>query len=353
MVDWSASMQQTFEYYIVDPNTWKDSRRIDTILSSSISRNGSSETGGSASFQTTESLGECYIRIYMIIFQNGEKTKIPLGTYLAQTPSTNFDGKMTTISIDAYSTLIELKEKLPPLGFSILKNELIMSNAYRLTRENARAPIGEVTDTNKLYSNFVAHSDETWLSFISSLIAKANYYFEIDEMGRILFKPKQNTASLQPIWTFDDGNSSILYSDITLDKDLYGIPNVIEVVYSDSSNIFYSRIVNDDPNSPVSTISRGREIVKRISNPNFPGSVTQEMIDEYAKQALESVSTLQCTITYKHGYCPVRVGDCVRFNYKNAGINNVKARVISQSIDCVPGCPVSETATFTTKMWGD
>ena len=24
MPDWTKSMQQTFEYYVVDPNTWKD-----------------------------------------------------------------------------------------------------------------------------------------------------------------------------------------------------------------------------------------------------------------------------------------------------------------------------------------
>lgn len=353
MIDWSSSMQQTFEYYVVDPNTWKDIKRIDTILSSSISRDTSSETCGSANFKTTENLGECYIRVYLIVIQNGEKSKIPLGTYIAQTPSTSFDGKMFNISIDAYSPLIELKEKLPPLGYSLAKDSLIMENAYRLIRENTRAPVSELADSATLYSNFVADIDETWLSYISSLISKADKYFELDEMGRILFKPKQNTASLQPVWTYNSGNSSILYSDFTVDRDLYGIPNVVEVIYSNSNDIFYSRVVNDNPNSPVSTVSRGREIVQRIQNPTFPGVPTQFMVDEYAKQALESVSTLQCTISYKHGYCPVRTGDCVRFDYPEAELKSVKARVINQTIDCTPGCPVTETAVFTTKMWGD
>lgn len=35
MVDWSASMQQSFEYYIVDPGTWKDTERIRTVKSCS------------------------------------------------------------------------------------------------------------------------------------------------------------------------------------------------------------------------------------------------------------------------------------------------------------------------------
>lgn len=28
MPDWKKSMQQTFEYYIVDPGTWKDKNRL-------------------------------------------------------------------------------------------------------------------------------------------------------------------------------------------------------------------------------------------------------------------------------------------------------------------------------------
>ena len=63
------------------------------------------------------------------------------------------------------------------------------------------------------------------------------------------------------------------------------------------------------------------------------------------------MSTLEYTITYKHGYCPVRLGDCVRLNYKRAGLNGVKAKVISQTIDCVPGCPVTEKAVFTAELW--
>ena len=64
------------------------------------------------------------------------------------------------------------------------------------------------------------------------------------------------------------------------------------------------------------------------------------------------MSSLEYTITYKHGYCPVRLGDCVRLNYTKAGIYNVKAKVISQNIECEAGCPVTEKAVFTMELWG-
>ena len=66
---------------------------------------------------------------------------------------------------------------------------------------------------------------------------------------------------------------------------------------------------------------------------------------------MRALSSIEYTVSYKHGYCPVRVGDCIRLNYARAGINNIKAKVISQSIECIPGCPVTEKAVFTTKLW--
>lgn len=352
MPDWSASMKQTFEYYIVDPGTWKDVSLIDKVKTCTISRDSGVETLGSATIDVVESLGECYMRAYLITIQNGIREKHPLGTFLIQTPSTTFDGKSRSISMDAYTPLLELKENPPPIGYSLLKGENVMQRAYTLTREHVRAPVVKTSCDTTLYYDFVADTSDTWMSFLSDLIANAKYEFSLDELGRVLFAPKQDVAALQPVWTFDDGNSSILYPELTMDQDLYGIPNVVEVVYSNGASYFYSRVVNDDQNSPISTANRGREIIHRVTNPDFVGIPTQTQLDEYATQLLRDLSTLEYTISYTHGYCPVRVGDCVRLNYSRANLINVKAKVISQSIKCEPGCPVIEKAVFTNKLWG-
>lgn len=352
MPDWTKSMQQTFEYRVVDPGTWKETKLLDNVKSCDISRDSETETLGSATMNVTDSLGECYVRAYLITIQNGVKESHPLGTFLVQTPSSNFNGKVREVTLDAYTPLLELKENPPPLGYSLLKNENIMSTAYRLCREHVRAPVVETTNDTKLFYDFVANTNDNWLTFIRDLIANAKYAFSLDEMGRILFSPKQDTASLQPVWTYDDDNSSILYPSVSMDHDLYGVPNVVEVVYSNGGDRYYARVVNDDPNSPTSTVNRGREIIHRDTSPSLVGDSTNNQIQEYAQRLLRDLSTLEYTVTYTHGYCPVRLGDCVRLNYSRAGITDVKARVISQSIKCEPGCPVTEKAVFTTKLWG-
>lgn len=352
-VDWTATMQQTFEYYVVDPLTWMDKSAITDVISSSITWDSSTDTLGSASLNVSNSLGECYVRIYLITIQNGVREKHPLGTFLVQTPSFSFDGKSKSITLDAYTPLLELKENYPPLGYSILEGENVLDAAFKIVREQARAPIYKPTTNHNLYFNFVSNINDTWITFVSDLIGNAGdgYRIGLDELGRIIFLPTQNTKSLQPVWTYNDDNSSILMPSVSLDHDLYGIPNVVEVVYSKEKEHYIGVAVNDDPNSPISTVARGRRITHRVTNPSIPGNPTKAQIEEHAKMILREMSILEYTVTYTHGYCPVRIGDCVRLNYERAGLKNVKAKVISQTIDCVPGCPVTEKAVFTTELW--
>ena len=351
MPDWKESMQQTFEYYLVDPVTWKDVKLIENVKSCTIDRDSGAATLGSANIDMADSIGEAYVRAYLVTIQNGVTEKHPLGTFLVQTLPESSDGKIKKISADAYTPLLELKENPPPFGYSILKGQNVMDIAYRLARDNVRAPVVKPVCDTILHHDFVAEDDDTWLTFIGDLMANAKYSFGLDEMGRILFLPKQDTASLQPVYTFDDSNSSILYPDISMEHDIYGIPNVVEVIYSNGGTHYYARVANDDPNSPISTVSRGRKITYRETSPNLIGNPTENQIQEYAEQLLRDKSALEYTVTYKHGYCPVRIGDCVRINNSRAGITDVKAKVISQSIECTPGCPVTETAVFTTKLW--
>ena len=364
MPDWTKSMEQSFEYYTVEPTTLADVKRLDVVKSATFSRDAGVETLGSATIDVTNSVGETYVRGYLKTIQNGVTEKFPLGTVLVQTPSSSFNGTVMNVSMDAYTPLIELKEKRPPLGYTIRKGTRIMDAAYNLIRDNTRVPVNKVepkyeTDSNgelkdispTLQYDFVANVNDTWLTFVTDLIANAEYELGLDELGRVLFSPKQEMASLQPVWTYDDDNSSILYPELTIDHDLYGIPNVVEVIYSYGNQYREAIAINDDPNSLTSTVNRGRKIIHRVTDPSLAGYVTQDQIDAYAERLLRELSTVEYSVSYTHAYCPVRVGDCVRLNYTRAGINGIKAKVISQNIKCTPGCPVSEKAVFINKLW--
>lgn len=353
-LDYTKSMLRTYEYYKVDPITWLDTERIDTVISSSVVRDADVDTLGSASFEISSNVGECYIRTYMVMVQNRREYKECLGTHLCQTQGVNFDGKRQSISIDAYTSLAELKEQPPPIGYSAMVGSNVLKLVSNLVRENIRPPITPSVGTANLSMNFVSTLDDTWFSFLGDLLATENYEFGLDDLGRILLVPRQDFNSLQPVWTYNDDNSSILQPDVSVERDLYGIPNVLEVIYSDENagSSVYVKVVNDDPNSPVSTVNRGRPIVKRITDPDVYGVPDEEQLKVYARQQLRNLSSLEYTITYTHAYCPVRVNDCVLLNYERADLRNVKAKVIRQSIKCDTSGQVEETAIYSTNLWG-
>ena len=72
MPDWTKSMQQTFEYYTVDPGTWRDVTKLSNVKSSTINWDSETETLGSGTIDVTDSLGESYVRIYLITLQKTE-----------------------------------------------------------------------------------------------------------------------------------------------------------------------------------------------------------------------------------------------------------------------------------------
>lgn len=351
-VDWSQSMGQTYEFYIVDPDTWADDTKLENVESCTITRDASDETKGTAQITSEDDLSDKYVRCYLIATQNSFTYKIPLGTYMYQAPGFKYNGKRQIVDQDGYTPLIELKENMPPIGYALPKRRVIMEDAYNIMREHMRAPITKSDSTAKLSTNFVSDVDDTWLSFLTDLIANAKYEFAVDAMGRICFEPIKDTNSLYPVYTYNDDNSSILYPEVQMQRDLYGVPNVVEVVYSPSNGVPISaRAVNKVKSSIISTVARGREVVYRETSPDVEDGVTVDDLKQYATTLLRNMSSYEFEVTYTHGYCPVEVGDCVELNYVRAGIVGVRARVTRQVIKCEPGCPVEETAVFTQQLW--
>lgn len=372
MIDWTKSMSQTYEFYIVNPYTGMDKQKLYNVTGASVTRDLQSDTQVSGSIEYDGELGEVYVRVYLVAEQGDEHEKVPLITMLCQTPSTSFNGKYKKTSITGYSPLIELQNSYPPFGYTIPKaktnyastdTERLDNMIFELCQSNMRTSvlsIGEdLSDTQKakITEPIVSDPQQTWFDIISQLLGLTDYMFKITPMGVTYFEKKPKLNRMAPIWTYDTQNSSILSADISIDRDIYGIPNVIEVIVTSATETGYVMNVvveNNDINSPTSIPSRGRRVVQRIVNPEDIGKLapnSEDVIREYANNILEKANELSYTVNYKHGYCNVNIGDCVKINYPEAGLDNIKALVINQKIDCKTGCEVEETAIFTRKLF--
>lgn len=354
MIDWSRQMSQDFEYWVVNPNTWTDSRKLDYVNSCSIKYDASAETIGTANFTSYERLPECYVRAYLIAKQNGIEYKIPLGTNLVQTPSVKYDGFVKSMSINAYSPLVELRSNSPSIGYSILKNTNVSSVFNSIYSSNCRAPlIGLYNTDKKVFSDFVAEDSDSWLSFLNSLLAMDDRYITINANGEVGVAKNERMKAIEPSYIFTDNNSSILYPDTTDAYDYFDIPNRVEVSYSGDTASYFSRVENTDQNSELSIPNRGRVVLYRETSPEFTGIPNQTLVDQYARNLMKTKCTITHEITIKHAYCGVGINETVILDMKGAGYNMIKGLITSQSIDCSPGIPTTSTIKYSEELWTD
>lgn len=344
-IDFTQPMQQTFEYWVVDPKTWKDESKIPNVISATLEFDLESDTLGRATLEAESSIGESYFRAYLVATQGELTERFPLGTYLVETPTLSFDGRSQTCSMEAYTPLLELSDDFPALGFSIPKESNVLEVAARLAAQHARAPVIATESDKLIYEDFVAEPDDTWLSYLSDLLAKANYRFLITPRGEITFAPVRDANAMTATQTFDDGNSSILYPDVEEERDLYGVPNVYEVIYSRNGISKSLELVNNDALSDLSYARRGRYIRTRDTSPEISDNPSEAELKVYARRKLRDESNLERSISYSHGYCGNLIGDAVHLQYTRAGIDT-RAVVTTQSITCEPGCKVEETAKY-------
>lgn len=353
MADWTASAGHTYEYWKVDPSTWRDSEPLGLVTSCSITRD-DSELMGSADLDTDEEIeGEVYIRAYLIVEQpagSGNRERFCLFTFLAQSPKRKMNGKRITRSLTCYPPTIELKDTKPPIGYTVAKGSNVGVAAEQICRAHCRAPIMTISTTSTLDEPLVASDSDSWLTFVQALLDKGGLTMAIDEWGRLSFPPEKDVSSLSPVWTYDDSNSSILLPEVDEERDWFGVPNVYEAVLSKNDKVLVGRAVNDSESSHLSTVSRGREVYERETSPDVPEGATQEDLANYAKAKLRELSCVERSVEYQHGFNQVRVGDSVGIDYTVHGYN-VTAKVISQKITCDTACTVQETAKFTEDMW--
>lgn len=339
MTDWTRGYAQSFEYYEVDPATWLDRRPLSTVVSCSVVRDSETAIIERATFEIDgESPGESWIRAYMVAEQDGISERVPIGTWLVQTPRTSMDGRVASLHCDAYSPLHVLSEWLVPVGWHAQKGAICAETAAAILRRYGVAPVIASYDQKTLGAHYVPEGGASWLDVAKDIAAAADMEIGVDAYGRVILAPISPTASLLPSWTFEDGDRSILLADAEQQEDWYGVPNAIEVVSSKSGLV--GRAVNDDPEDMLSLVRRGRAVTKRFTDPPELASATsQAALDAVAKMLLAEESQMERTVTISHGWCPLNVGMCARVLYTKHGLD-VTGTVIRQDFSLETGLTV-------------
>lgn len=349
-MDWTRSLGIRWMYSVVDPSTWLDSYWLDEVASCTATWDSDTATVSSASIELSDKIPpECYVRAYCEATQDGVTERFAVGTWLVQTPSRGSDNTKATMSCQAYSPLLELQDQLPPIGWSASGS---VDDAIYDVCSHMRAPLVASPTGVTLASQVVAADGDTWLDVFWALCDAADIDAAIDGMGRIAPRPKVAPWALNPSITLDDrGERGILSAEATEETDLYDIPNRMEVIVSDSVKSVFGSYTNDRPESPVSTVSRGRVVSRRETNPDgLMAGCTQAQAVEFAERLLREASVLTKTWTVTAGVMPITLGDCVRLRHSMLGVDEI-ATVTKVDMTLDVTAQMALTLSSTREVW--
>ena len=335
-MDWSKGY--TAEYYlsIIDPATWRDIERVD-ITGGSIKRDLESLRQSATVNCKDKPQGiENWVRVWLDTRQNGATEHVALFTGLATTPKDSLNGIIRNNSLECYSVLKPafdidlLRGWYAPAGASgadVIKDLLSVTPAPVYAAENAPT----------LKSNIIADDSETRLTMIDKVLTAIDWRLRIDGDGSISIEPKPTEASA----TFDPLEFDVIEQEINITSDLFNCPNVFLAIDEDLTAIAR----DDSPDSPLSTVNRGREVWARDTSCELADN---ETIEQYADRRLKEEQKVEKTASYNRRFIPnVTAGDLVRLHYPEQGLEGLFS-VTSQNIDLTFSARTNEEIAWKT-----
>lgn len=302
-----------FRYDLMD----NQERILDSLKATgSISFNSQSDVMGTGSFQIREEKLQQYAQFYvdmrirpqiLIWDEDGNVSEKYLGIYIMTSPIRSGNNNTVVWNVDCYDKGIILKEdKLQdrlyiPAGSNYVaqvKNVLLSAGINKFSIESSSL-------TNSADIEFEIGTSK--LDVINDLLYAINFYpIHFDgngfaETSRYI-EPMQRSVQL----SYMTDHKSIILEGAQQSNDLYNVPNVV-VRYVDNPDAdpLRSVYINNNPDSIISTVRRGRNIVDVESVDDI---ADQDTLDSYTKriaieksQACDSVM-LRTGLTTGHGF---------------------------------------------------
>lgn len=348
MTDWARTYNPTWTYTLVDRDTWGDVRMLDCVVSCNLKFDRNADVCEDGSLEIDGELpSEPIVRVYLDVEQDGAKERVAVATLMLESLEESH-GTVESCALSGFGCLMAVADDRAPLLQTAGVGTVAMAEAARICSAAGIAPVVESTDTSQLDASVTADPGGSWLDHAREIAAKAGYAVASDGYGRTVF-PRLPSEAMAVAWTFRDDGRSVLVGDVRRRRDLRKVPNYCEVRVTNGATTTVGTAVNDDPASPVSTVSRGRRVPLVIDDPEeLSKACSQAEADAFAARKLAEASRVACTVSYEHDFVPVRAGDRVRIV---RGSLDVLAVVDSMNVECDSSCAVSATASYEESYW--
>ena len=216
------------------------------------------------------------------------------GDFMVIAAPISYDGKDQYYDIEAYDETMVIKQS------ALTERKYFQAGTQYLSVIGALlidCGLTRVLGDNTAKTITVDHEyaiGTSYLTIINELLDEINYsHIYAGEDGYLFLT--QNATKIVADYVYSDDNSTIV-DDIKTDTDIYSLPNVIVGYTSspDTETVLRYTKTNNDPNSVISTVRRGYNVVETYQFDDCPDLATLQQTVNYkyleATQATESMT---------------------------------------------------------------
>lgn len=336
-MDWSKSYSSTWRVFRVNPQTWADGEPLAGVDSVSVTKTADGSLLESGNMEVSGNIEPSYYRIVMTADQGGELARVDIATLLCITNGGAYNYGNKSYTANGFSVLFPASVTAVASGSYAPAGVNGAEYARDILSAAINAPV-EVEGSFSLNSPIVHELGSTVLEAVWAVLDAGNFIMQIDGRGVVHILPKPTDPSL----IIDTQTEGLMLNGTTFTSDESDIPNRY-IVIDDDITVIAS---NDDPESRVSTVSRGYSVDEVDTSPT---PIDGETLPEYAERRLRELSVLKDEQNYTREYAEgVNLYSIVR-----ASLNALDGdfRVVSQQINCSNGIAVGEKVEKETALY--
>lgn len=324
MADWTKPFEASYRFMRVSRQTGFETEQLDGIIGGTLDINQDTATFESAELDTAMffDISPDMVRGYLDAeWEDGSRESVCLGTWLVSIPSRDVDGGFSTGTAYLDGRLQELQDDSFSAPVTVDAGENVIETAKGIA-EGIGLTVVATESEKTLGSQWVFGMDEdggSKLDAMNELLGIAGYgSASTDVMGRIVMHPYVNPSDRSPVWTFEEGLNATFLPKATEEHDTRDVANVVLTIYETDESTIVGEAVDDDENSPYSTVNLGR---RKVAKYTYNDATTQAEADAKAESLLATNQSTIRRVTVQHVYCPARVGDVVSVRWPSANIS--------------------------------
>ena len=249
----------------------------------------------------------------------GGWVEFPMGIFLLSAP-TRTDDTVVMRDVQGYDGLLILQDDKFIDRYSIPAGTTYYDAIKAILNDAG------ITKINLEYTDKVLNDDKEFepgtekLTAINSLLAAINYDgLKVDVYGYYTSSLYQTPNQRAVEYTYRDDDLSVTMQGVEEEFPIGDVPNQFVAVRSNAEDEpLYSTYINNNPDSPVSTVNRGRVITRREEVQDI---ADQEALDGYVQRIAHEATKLYGKVKFKTGLMPMHdTDDCIQFEYSALGI---------------------------------